>query len=185
MGDELVKTLTVFGVEWSEEARNVRENTGSLPEINWARSLRDMEVFGRMMQDILKVDLSPVGKPGPRASVSERDGAQRLQELWYGSYSLLPFPDALEELTGGHSYRRVAEKAGVNRNVVDRMRRGVLRPDAYTLAAIARAYGKAPNYFAEYRHMVVVALMLERMLRVPETSVTAYRRLVNAGFSDV
>lgn len=166
-------------MSWDQRAALIKERFPSTAKIDWNKAFDDdLDLFARIIRDILKLDQAQPGRPGPRPSLDYTQATHRLRQFMGQDYSMLPFPEALKVLTGGLSIRKIAEKTGLERNVVHQLLRGQREPDVYDMTAIAHAYDKHPSYFEEYRVLVIISAILGKIEKVPEATINLYRKLI-------
>lgn len=168
--------------DWQDRLARLREDLPHLVDSEWRDRLRgDTQLLGRLLHDVLKVDMRPSNRPGPRPAVSEEEGAARLRQLLGEDYTDLPFTEAFSLLTGRENgtLRGIAARTGLSKSRVDRLRRGLEKPDSYELTVIAQAYGKDPSWFREWREMAVAALLVDTLSRQPEATTAMYRKLMS------
>jgi transcriptional regulator with XRE-family HTH domain len=166
-------------MSWDERAALIKEQFPSTEKLNWVRAFdNDLDLFARIIRDILKLDQAQPGRPGPRPSLDYGQATHRLRQFMGQDYAMLPFPEALRVLTGGLSIRKIAAKTGLERNLVYRLLTGKVEPDVYAMTQIARAYDKHPSYFLEYQQLVIISSILRRLEDVPEATTSLYRKLV-------
>lgn len=167
---------------WEERAKVIRQQFPSVAELDWRKAFAlDIGLFGRIIEDILKADVAAdePGKPGPRPALDYADGVSRLRQLWGLDYSTLPFPQAIKALTRhrGFSFTMLARKTAMSRSKLHRLAQGIEEPTAVELEQIAKAFGKHPSYFTEWRMAFVVAALYDQMEDVPEASIRLYRKM--------
>jgi len=163
---------------WQERVKVVDEVFPSYARLDWLKAFNgDIELFARVLRDILKTDQTQPGRSGPRPNLDRDPALAKLREYMGDDYSDLLFPDALKILTLGRSLRSVAQKTGIARTTLTRHIEGERPIDMVTLERIARAYKKDPGYFLEYRVAYVLAALGDRMVVSPETTVGLYRRI--------
>lgn len=165
-------------IPWEERVGLIDEQFPGIRDADWNIILKDPDILGRLLKDILKVDQIEPGRAGPRPNLNYERGMQTWREITGQDYCELPFVDALRLLTKGQAVRVVARKAHIAKTRMDRLMRGVDRPTADDLRAIAAAYGKRPAYFAEYRAEYVTAAIVARLAEEPELTITIYTKLV-------
>ena len=165
-------------IPWDERVKLIENEFPGLRDVDWNILLRDPEVLGRLLRDILKVDQIEPGRAGPRPGLDYERGMQAWREITGQDYSERPFVEAIRIITRGQAVRVVARKANITKTRMDRLMRGVDRPTPDDLRAIAAAYGKKPAYFAEYRAEYIVAAIAARLDHEPEMTAAIYTKLV-------
>lgn len=165
-------------IPWDERVKLIEEHFPGVRDADWNIILKDPEVLGRLLKDILKLDQVEPGRAGPRPNLDYERGMQTWREITGQDYSELPFVDAVRILTRGQPVRTVARKANVTKTRMDRLLRGIDRPSIDDLRAIAGAYGKKAAYFAEYRAEYILAAITARLELEPEMTTAIYTKLV-------
>jgi transcriptional regulator with XRE-family HTH domain len=166
-------------IPWDKRAVMIKERFPSTGKLNWNVAFdRDLDLFARIVRDILKLDQAQPGRPGPRPSLDYGQATHRLRQFMGQDYAMLPFPEALKALTGGLSIRKLSEKTGLERNLVHQLLRGEREPDVYAMTQIAKAYEKHPSYFMEYRILFITSAIVGRIEDVPEATINLYRKMV-------
>ncbi len=165
-------------VSWEIRAKMIKAQFPSVENLNWDRALeRDMDLFGRIMRDILKLEQAAPGRPGPRPSLDMAAAKRRMNQLLGNDYTLLPFKEAFRVLAGTRSTRHLASMTGLNRNTVQRLLKGDIEPDGFEMAVIAETFGKHPSYFAEWRILYIANAIVTRLEWSPDTAVDIYRKM--------
>lgn len=148
---------------------------------DWRKAFdKDLDLFARIMRDVLKVDQAVPGRPGPRPGLDYERGVKSLRQMMGQDYSTLDFASTFEFLVGDRSLSHTAAKTGLSRSQVHRLLRGEVDPDIYEIEQVAEAFGKHPSFFAEYRAAFVVAALSERLMSAPESTIGFYRRIQEA-----
>lgn len=159
----------------------IRSQFPSVDTLDWKKAFTaDIDLFGRMWKDILKFDQAGEGRPGPRPALDPSTAYLRFRQLSEGEYSMLPFREAVRLLAPRTSIRRIAEKTGLDRNLVHRLMKGQVEPDNYEMELFAAAFGRRPSYFLEYRIGFILMLVHEHMMQYPESSVGPYVKVRDA-----
>lgn len=179
------RDLSMFGkrgvgrkMTWADRKKLIEQEFPSTKSLDWKRAFdADIDLFGRIIRDILKIGDNQPGRPGPRPQLDEETAAQRFRELMGDDYTVLPFADAFRALAGDRSIRHVATKTGLDRNAVDRLMKGTIQPDAYQMEKVAAGFGRDPSYFLEYRMLFISAALLDKMASSPESTVGLYRKI--------
>lgn len=168
-------------IPWEERYEAIIDDYPSVADEPWAERFdNDLEVLGRVLRDILKLEQAVPGRPGPRPSLDVDDAQRRLAQLRGEDYTLKPFIEAVSDLKGKKSIRQFAHKVNLDRNTVHRALHGKIEPDAYLCRMIAYAHGKHPSYFIEWRILYIVGAIVRRLEWNPESSIALYERLDRA-----
>lgn len=169
--------LTEEHVTWDVRVQAIKRRFPSIDRLDWEKAFRaDPTLLGRVINDILKVDAAEPGKPGKRPAIDPKNAEQRLRVLMGEDYTTLPFYEAFALMVGNRSIRHIANKTGVNRNTIFFLKQGG-DPSADAMEKIAKAYGKSPEFFVEYRLMYITAILHSRMISNPESTINLYRKV--------
>jgi hypothetical protein len=175
---DLEEYIAMGKVPWEDRAEKIQERFPSVAQLDWSKALEaDLDLFARVLRDILKMEQAIPGQPGPRPSLDIYAATRRMEQLYGRDFSLRPFKDALRVLAGDRSVRHLARFVRLDRNYVHRLLTGQLEPDGYALRMCAEAFGKHPSYFLEWRILFIIAAVTRRLEWTPETSVSLFRRL--------
>lgn len=178
---EEFRDLTRTKAPLEVRAAAIRQQFPSVHRLDWHKLFDvDIEICGRIVRDIMKLDQAEPGRPGPRRALELDEGMRRLVQFQGEDYTLEPFQGALRSLAGGRSVRHLARKVGLDRNHVYRLLRGELPPDFYAMDSVARAFDKHPSFFLEYRLAFIMACLSARMEQYPDMSIALYRRVATA-----
>lgn len=162
-------------IPWDDRLATVHRQYPSTDQRDWSEALRDYDLMGALIRDILKVESAPKRR-GQRPSLDIEAGEARLRQLWGDEWTTLPFAEAFRLLSGSLSRRAVGERVGVPRATVQRLLDG-LEPTGQEMERIAAAFGKPPTYFREYRVGLVCGFLVEYFADAPEASVALAHRL--------
>lgn len=176
-----IKSLAELGhVPWEQRAEAIRERYPSVDNLDWEQALEhDIDLFGRILRDVLKLEQAVPGRPGPRPSLDIYAATRRMQQLLGKDFSLQPFPEAFRTLAGERSTRHLAAKTGLNRNTIQRLLAGSIEPDGFMLRTCAEAFDKHASYFLEWRILYITQALTRRLEWSPEASVGLFQRLDN------
>lgn len=165
-----------------ERQRLITEQFPSVRDLDWGKAFdNDIDLFGRIIRDILKVEQPQSGRPGPRLALDYDDGIKRLNQIMGEDYTTEPFVLAFERLVGNRSIRQLASKTGLDRNTVFRLLKGKRYPDPYLMETIAKAFSKHPSYFLEYRLHFISGALEGKMKTAPESTINIYRKITRPG----
>lgn len=164
-------------VPWDERIQVIKKRFPAIDRLNWDAAFKaDPTLFGRVINDILKVDAAEPGKPGKRPAIDPKDAEQRLNRLMGEDYTSLSFTDAFNLMVGNRSIRAIAAKTNLNRNVIFDLKQGG-RPSVNTMEKVAKAFGKKPSFFCEYRLTYITAVLYQRLDSNPESTINLYRKV--------
>ena len=167
-------------VSWHERVRLIEQQFPSARNADWNVILRDNDIFGRIIKDILKVDQLEPGRAGPRPNLDYDRGMQSWRELTGQDYCEHPFPEAFRWLTRRDSYTQIARKTSISKTRLFKLAHGHVEPTVEDLRDIATAYGKKAPFFAEYRAEYIMALIAARLLSEAEMTIALYTKLVRS-----
>jgi transcriptional regulator with XRE-family HTH domain len=171
------QTLNEEKVPWSRRAQTIKEVFPSARGLDWKSAFdRDMDLLGRVLRDILKVDQTEQGRPGPRPSLDYEHGTRRLRQILGEDYSMLPFSEAFKILAGTRSVRHLSTKTGLSKSNVQRLLEGNADPDIDTLQRVAQSFEKHPSFFLEYRLFYIARTILDKLSDAPEATINIYRK---------
>jgi hypothetical protein len=170
----------------AERTRLMQERFPSTRNLNWDKAFaNDVELLGRLLRDILKVDMAVPGRPGPRPGL-DRVRAQPLLDEVLGRdptdhpYALLEFPQAFRLLIGNRSIRHAQTKLGMSKSRIHRLLRGIDEPSQAEMEHIATVFGKQPSYFLEYRVIRITRAIYSHLAEEPDVSIRVYERISQA-----
>lgn len=164
-------------IPWSRRSQVIKEVFPSTTHLDWKAAFdRDIDLLGRVLRDILKVEQTEQGRPGPRPSLDYKEGTRRLRQILGEDYSMLPFSEALKILGGDRSVRHLATKCGVSHSHIQRLLAGGREPDMQTLEKVAKAFEKHPSFFLEYRLIYIARTIIDKLGDAPEATINIYRK---------
>ncbi len=160
-------------VPFTERKKLIHQHFPSTRNPDWNLILKDDNVLAAILRDVLTAESTPE-KPA--------DIVREYREL-IGDYTSMPFQRAFRELArdkGGryHSITQISRKTSISRTRVHRLITGADPPDAEVIGWVARAYGKKPAFFAEYRAQFVARHLTSVFESNPELSASVYRNLL-------
>ncbi len=176
---------------WEERSKEIRKQFPSIDNLDWRKVFDEREeIFAHILRDMLKVDAKEPGTPGPRPEIDYRTGKKILRQWMGQDYATEPFhltlgallawyPQGAGKRAGTMGLTTLSRKTGIERSKCGRLLQGKAKPSAEDMEAIAKALGKEPAYFVEWRTAFVVGTMAQRLEDAPETTIGFYRRLVH------
>ncbi len=168
-------------LSWDTRKKLIKSQFPAVDSLNWEAAFRaDVGLLGLIIKDVLKSDQSSLGRPGPRPTLDPKRSVERYNQFIGDDYSLLPMDETLSNLKGKTSLRGLAAKTGLDYNKIYRLLNGTDAPDVASMQDIARAYGKHPSFFLEYRILFILGAIEQNLIESPESSVSAYIKLKNA-----
>lgn len=168
-------------VPWRERYEVIQRQFPSVASLDWERVFKtDPTIMGNILNDIIKVEVAPKGRPGKRPALDKEQAREVLSRYRSEDYTLLPFSKAVNRLKDTASVRQFARKVSMSPTYAYKLMMGYKEPSIEDMQLVARAYGKEPSYFYEYRVAFVATLMAERMDYAPESSIIYYERAVQA-----
>lgn len=172
-------------IPWPERVKMIREEFPSVVDIDWVDAMTDPlapeeanDVMIRILEDILQVDQMVPGRRGGRPAPDYERGMQTFREIMRRDFSDLPFCMAFKLLAGSDSATQMARKTGISRSRIHRLVVGSQLPMVEDMRACAKAYGRKPAYFLEYRKEFVLAALASRLEEQPELVTVAYTKIV-------
>lgn len=165
-------------VPWTERAQSIRDQFPKSDLLDWSKVFReDPAVLGSVINDILKLDQSRVGKPGKRPSLDPTDAIDKIRRIQNIDYTELFFMDAFKLLCGDKSVRSIAMKVSLDKSHVHRLLSGAAVPTNEVLEKIAKGFGKNPSFFVEYRVRNIISALEEKLHKNPESSIVFYGKI--------
>ena len=165
-------------IPWAKRLEAIKQDWPSIENLNWEKAFQeDIELFGRIVRDILKQEQAEPGHSGPRPSLDKNTAKQKLRQILGMDYSIEEFSQSFKALAGDRSIRHLALKTGLNRNTIHRLLRSEIDPDLYTMQTIAKAFNRHPSYFLEYRLEILMLALESQMKLSPEITIDLYRRV--------
>lgn len=162
----------------------LRERYPSVTSLRWRVAFdHDIELLGRILRDILKLDRPIPGRHGPRPGldrVRDMPALDRLRGLdpTRHPYSLLPFADAFGLLLAARSIRSAANKLGMTPSRIYRLKEGLgTPPTMQEMEHIAARFDHHPSFFSEYRSWAIREAVVEALGRQPDVTIAVYERL--------
>lgn len=170
----------------AERKRMIAEKFPSTQSLDWGRAFaNDIELLGRLLGDMLKVNVPPSGRPGPRPNL-DRDTAMPDLDQLLGEdptrhpYAVLPFAQIFCLLVGKRSVRALQSRFGMSKTHVHDLLRGKVQPTQAEMELVAASFGKQPGYFAEYRANKIATFVGRRMAIEPDYSIRVYEGITHA-----
>lgn len=168
-------------VPWKERYEVIKTQFPAVQRLDWEKVFRaDPTIMGNILNDIIKVEVAPKGRPGKRPALDKEQARQVLKRYQGEDYTLLPFPKAVHRLKGTTSVRQFARKVSMSPSYAYNLMTGYKEPTVEDMQLVAQAYGKHPSYFYEYRVAFITGLMAERVDYAPESSIIYYERAISA-----
>lgn len=161
---------------WKVRYELIKEHFPVAERIDWRKAFQDLDLYGRLIRDILEDDQKAVPK-GQRTPFDIDQAKARFRQFAGDDYTLLPFDQAFDNLCGNRSFRHLMSKLDMPRMSVWRLKAGVKEPDLYTIEQVAKAFDKDPSYFLEYRIATILGALGDQMDMAPEMTVDLYRRI--------
>lgn len=126
-----------------------------------------------LLADFIKQVHAQPGRIGQRPM--PREEQVDFQGLLYGEENDLPLPDVLPKIVTKPE-RAMCAEIHMSRAQYWRMLKGEYDPDVNELRLIARAVGKPPTFFVEYRKAMAVAAFLNLIEERPGIATSLYRK---------
>jgi lambda repressor-like predicted transcriptional regulator len=165
-------------IPWAERVRLVHEHFPSTVSLDWRKALSNPETLPQILRDILRLEQADPGRSGPRPAPDYEEGLKTLRRINGEDYSTIPFHEAFQVLARGYSIRHLSRKTQLSFGALQRYLQGDRQPGMEEMARIARAFGKDPWYFAEYRLQFIVTSIVSKLATAPEATIVLYRKLL-------
>lgn len=168
-------------VSWADRYSVIKEQFPSVEKLDWNKVFRaDPTIMGNILNDIIKVEVAPKGRPGKRPALTREEAKEFWSKYQRADYTVEPFAKALNQLKGTTSIRQMARKVSMSPSHAYNLMTGRNQPKVEDMELVAAAYNKHPSYFYEYRVAFVAASMSERIDYAPESSIIYYERVIEA-----
>jgi hypothetical protein len=117
------------------------------------------DIMVRILQDVIKQAYAKPGRIGQRPMPHEEE--VDLDELTGGAANELPLVEVLPKLLAPAGERAFCIKlTSMSRSTFKRILAGTYKPNMAELREIARAAGKSPTFFVEYRKLAAVTALV-------------------------
>lgn len=130
------------------------------------------EVMHRVLRELIKQVYAKPGRTGQRPMPREEE-----VDFWgllHGEQTELPIQDILPKINK-HSERQLCTKIAMSRAQYQRMMKGEYSPTVFELREIAKAVGKPPTFFLEYRKIMAVSAFINLINERPGIASSIYR----------
>lgn len=174
-------------IPWAERRKKIIETFPSVTELRWEDEGVLVEeghpeeatmVMAEIMRSMIQVDQILPGRRGGRPPPDFDEAKQTWRELMRRDFAAAPFEVVFQSLSFKDSIRSIANKTGIAKSKIDRLRRGLEKPDAEDMRLIAKAYGRNPAIFLEYRQEFVLAAVMYQLDREPELVTALYAKIM-------
>jgi hypothetical protein len=164
--------------DWDKVLSELHERIPALEKANWSALARhDPKILGAIVGDVIKVSVSPRGRAGKRSIATAREANANYARLRHLDYAEEPFTEVMKAFLQFRSLRAIAREAYLDKNTLHRLVHGKRSPSTEQLEVIARAIGKEPSFFIEYRAAVVAVAIYNMLLDIHESSTVLYHKL--------
>lgn len=168
-------------IPWRDRYEVIKRQFPSVVSLDWEKVFRaDPTIMGNILNDIIKVEVAPRGRPGKRPALDKEQAREVLSRYRSEDYTLLPFAKAVNRLKQTSSVRQFARKVSMSPTYAYNLMTGSRQPTVEDMELVAGAYGKHPSYFYEYRVAFIATLVAERVEYAPESSIIYYERVLDA-----
>lgn len=157
--------------DWELRHKEIKEHFPLVNSREFDLSI-DSEALARLMADLLKAE-GKRPQPGKRPPLPRKQAETEYARLTGIDYSDLPFARTFSILAAGRSTRSLAAKTGLNKDYLNQFMRGLRTPSFREMEVIAKAFGKDPSFFSEYR-LGLVLMMIDRYLKDSPDLTTAW-----------
>lgn len=130
------------------------------------------EVMHRVLRELIKQVYAKPGRTGQRPMPREEE-----VDFWgliHGEQTDLPIPEILPKLHN-YSERKMCSLVAMSRAQYQRMLKGEYEPNAFEIREIAKAVGKTPTFFVEYRKIMAISAFVNLLNDRPGIASMLYR----------
>jgi plasmid maintenance system antidote protein VapI len=167
-------------LSWNERVEIIYDFFPRSKDPDWNLILQDLDSFGEIVRDILRLEQATPGKSGPRPSPDLREGMKSIRKLNGEDHTILRFNEAFKVLAQGVSLTALARKTHLSRTQLHRLMHGECDPSPHELSQVAKAFGKEPSYFLEFRSAFILAALGARLELAPEATIGLFRKVTKA-----
>lgn len=155
-----------------EKISALKQKNPQLANINWGKILREEpEVFNGIANGVARVDRNRKSK------LDHRTGTRRLHNFIQDDFSEKEFKDAFKIICEKDTIRKTAEKINISPAHVYNLKEGKAQPTIEIMEIIAKAYGRKPEYFIEYRVMNILLSLDNFLSNNPETATVWFNKI--------
>lgn len=155
-----------------ERISELKSKNPSLANIDWGRILREEpEVFNGLANGVSRIDRNRKSK------LDNRTGTRRLHNFIQDDFSEKEFREAFKIICDKDTIRKTAEKIDISPAHVYNLKEGKAQPTLELMEVIAKAYGRKPEYFVEYRIINILASVDKFLLKNPETATVWFNKI--------
>lgn len=172
---------------WAERRAAIVEEFPSVVTLDWHDEGVLVErgnpeeatmVLAEIMRSLIQVDQILPGRRGGRPPPDFEESKQTWRELMRRDFAAAPFDVVFRSLSFQDSVRVIANKTGIAKSRIDRLRRGEEPPSVDDMRAIAEAYGRKPAIFLEFRQEFVLAAVMYQLDKEPELVTALYSKIM-------
>lgn len=167
-------TSTARGPDWENANNYFKERDVS----DWLRHFDSHpEIFLKILANIIQAsavqEARRVGEKPPRRVRPKEGILPTALPLIMPRYSMDPFPEALAELRSGRteSTIRFCKRVGIPRRTLDHMLSRKMPLSMYWMKRIADDFDVAPEFFKEYREMMILVAVHRYLDRQPAAGI--------------
>lgn len=166
---------------WSERKKLLEQHFPESVTTDFRRLFsQDVNLMGKLVNDLLKADPSDSNRPGKRPSLTNKEASERFQKVFGNDYTMLPFTEAFNILKGNKSIRHLARNTGLDKSTILDLLHGNVEVRMDHIEKVANGLNKHPSYFVEYRVGYILGVLSEKLYEAPESSVVVYKKLKNS-----
>jgi len=161
---------------WDERFEIIAKEFPDTRNFNWESAVfNDTDLFTSLLGDVIRSGRTSK-RPGKRPALSRKEAEGRLNQLAAEDHSELEFQDAFRVMCGKRSIRHIANKTGLDRNMVHGLMTGKKYPTFALMEQIADAFDRDPSFFLEYRIGYILSRMNTFLFRSPDTASLWYKK---------
>jgi transcriptional regulator with XRE-family HTH domain len=155
-----------------DKISDLKSRRPALANIDWGQILREEpEVFNGLANGVSRVDRNRKSK------LDHQTGTRRLHNFIQDDFSEKEFKEAFKIICEKDTIRKTAEKVNISPAHVYNLKEGKAQPTLELMEVIAKAYGRKPEYFVEYRIINVLASVDKFLSKNPETATVWFNKI--------
>lgn len=156
--------------KWNEKLGEIKDEFPHTAKIDWGKIFaEEPDIFRSLVGGLTKSTSKNISSP-----------IQKLHKISGEDYAEVDFTTAFNFLWGENTIATMVKKTGLSTAIVYALKQGNRQPSIHEMEVIAKAFGRNPSYFLEYRMCKIFASIEAYIRESPEPSVVWYTKILNA-----
>lgn len=162
---------------WETKEEKIKTTYPEVLDVDWSSVFsKDPDAFTKLLGEVVKSE-GRGSKPGKRPQLKRPEAEIKLAKISASDFSEHDFYTTFKNMCGDRSLMHIATKTGLSKSYVQRLLNRSNNPSLEAMEQIARAFGREPSYFIEYRNAHILGMLNAFLTSSPETSAAWYMRL--------